>query len=51
MTVNDGVTQVDEIWFDESGIEADPDAVDRAEIFKGPASLAYGSDAIAGVVN
>lgn len=51
LTVNDGVVQQDQAWFDEFGIEADPDAVDRAEILKGPASLAYGSDAIAGVIN
>lgn len=51
LTVNDGVQQVDQPWFDEFGIEADPDAVSRYEILKGPASLAYGSDAIAGVVN
>ena len=51
LTVNDGVMQMDQPWFDEFGIEADPDAVDRVEILKGPASLAYGSDAIAGVVN
>ena len=51
LTVNDGVIQMDQVWFDEFGIEADPDAVDRVEILKGPASLAYGSDAIAGVIN
>ena len=51
LTLNDGVMQVGQTWFDEFGIEADPDAVDRVEILKGPASLAYGSDAIAGVVN
>jgi iron complex outermembrane recepter protein len=51
LTVNDGVEQVDQAWFDEFGIEADPDAVHRYEVLKGPASLAYGSDAIAGVVN
>ncbi|MFI5187358.1 MAG: TonB-dependent receptor plug domain-containing protein, partial [Chitinophagales bacterium] len=51
LTVNDGVQQVDQVWFDEFGIEADPDAVSRYEILKGPASLAYGSDAIAGVIN
>src|ERR1700722_5775065 len=51
LTVNDGVEQVDQAWFDEFGIEADPDAVHRYEILKGPASLAYGSDAIAGVIN
>ena len=51
LTVNDGVEQVDQAWFDEFGIEADPDAVHSYEILKGPASLAYGSDAIAGVIN
>jgi len=51
LTVNDGVIQVDQPWFDEFGIEADPNAVDRIEILKGPASLAYGSDAISGVIN
>jgi iron complex outermembrane recepter protein len=51
LTINDGVELVDQAWFDEFGIEADPDAVHKYEILKGPASLAYGSDAIAGVVN
>jgi iron complex outermembrane receptor protein len=51
LTINDGVEQVDQAWFDEFGIEADADAVHKYEILKGPASLAYGSDAIAGVVN
>jgi iron complex outermembrane receptor protein len=51
LTVNDGVEQMDQAWFDEFGIEADPDAVQRVEILKGPASLAYGSDGIAGVIN
>jgi iron complex outermembrane recepter protein len=51
LTVNDGVEQVDQPWFDEFGIEADPDAVNRYEVLKGPGSLAYGSDAISGVVN
>ena len=51
LTINDGVKQIDQAWFDEFGIEADPDAVRKYEILKGPASLAYGSDAIAGVVN
>ena len=51
LTINDGVQQVDQPWFDEFGIEADPNAVNRYEILKGPASLSYGSDAIAGVVN
>jgi len=51
LTVDDGVVQMDQPWFDEFGIEVDPDAVQRVEILKGPASLAYGSDAISGVVN
>jgi iron complex outermembrane receptor protein len=51
LTVNDGVEQVDQVWFDEFGIEADPDAVNRYEVLKGPASLAFGSDALAGVIN
>lgn len=51
LTINDGVEQVGQPWFDEFGIEIDPDAVHRVEILKGPASLAYGSDAIAGVIN
>ena len=51
LTMNDGVVQMDQPWFDEFGIEADPDAVHRVEILKGPASLAYGSDAVAGVIN
>ena len=32
-------------------IEIDEYAIDRIEIIKGPASLIYGSDALAGVVN
>jgi iron complex outermembrane receptor protein len=51
LTINDDVELVDQAWFDEFGIEADPNAVNRYEILKGPASLAYGSDAIAGVIN
>jgi iron complex outermembrane recepter protein len=51
LTISDGVALVDQPWFDEFGIEVDPDAVQRVEILKGPGSLAYGSDAIAGVIN
>src|SRR5947207_2078914 len=36
---------------DEYGIEADEYSIDKIEIVKGPASLTYGSDALAGVVN
>ena len=51
LTINDGVKQMGQVWFDEFGIEVDPNSVNRYEILKGPGSLAYGSDAIAGVIN
>ncbi|MGP8216553.1 MAG: TonB-dependent receptor [Bacteroidia bacterium] len=51
LSISDGVEQVDQPWFDEFGIEIDPDEVNRYEILKGPGSLAYGSDAISGVIN
>ena len=38
-------------WGDEHGIEIDEYSVNRVEILKGPASLSYGSDAMAGVIN
>ena len=51
LTLFDGVRQEGQQWGDEHGIEVDENAVDRIEIIKGPASLTYGSDALAGVVN
>jgi iron complex outermembrane receptor protein len=51
VTVNDGVRQEGQQWFDEFGIEIDEYSVNKVEILKGPASLAYGSDAMAGVIN
>src|SRR5579871_730964 len=51
VTVADGVPQQGQQWGDEFGIEVDQNAVSRVEILKGPASLAYGSDAISGVIN
>jgi iron complex outermembrane recepter protein len=51
LTLFDGVRQEGQQWGDEHGIEIDENAVERIEIVKGPASLIYGSDAIAGVVN
>lgn len=47
----DGVRQDGQQWGDEHGIEIDQNLVDRIEVIKGPASLIYGSDALAGVVN
>jgi iron complex outermembrane receptor protein len=51
VVINDGVRQEGQQWGDEHGIEIDELSVNRAEILKGPASLIYGSDAIAGVIN
>jgi iron complex outermembrane receptor protein len=51
LTLYDGVRQEGQQWGDEHGIEVDESAIDKAEIVKGPASLTYGSDGLAGVVN
>ncbi len=51
LTINDGVRQEGQQWGDEHGIEIDDYSVQRAEVLKGPASLIYGSDALAGVIN
>jgi len=50
LVVSDGVRQEGQQWGDEHGIEIDGADVYSAEILKGPASLMYGSDAMAGVV-
>ncbi len=49
--INDGVRQEGQQWGDEHGIEIDEYSVNKVEILKGPASLMYGSDALAGVLN
>ncbi len=51
LTLYDGVRQEGQQWGDEHGIEVDQYSIDRIEVVKGPASLSYGSDALAGVVN
>ena len=50
LLVSDGVRQEGQQWGDEHGIEVDDHAVNSVEVLKGPASLMYGSDAMAGVV-
>ena len=50
VVVNDGIRQEGQQWGDEHGIELDGAAVHSLEILKGPASLMYGSDALAGVL-
>ncbi|MEO6916192.1 MAG: TonB-dependent receptor [Chitinophagaceae bacterium] len=51
LTLYDGIRQEGQQWGDEHGIEVDQFSIDRVEIVKGPSSLSYGSDAVAGVVN
>lgn len=51
IVVNDGIKQEGQQWGDEHGIEIDEYSVNKIEILKGPASLMYGSDAMAGVIN
>ena len=50
VVVNDGIRQEGQQWGDEHGIEVDGQSVGSVEILKGPASLVYGSDALAGVI-
>src|SRR3984885_3713784 len=47
----DGERQEDFQWGDEHGILIDPYAVYNAEVIRGPASLQYGANAVAGVVS
>jgi iron complex outermembrane receptor protein len=51
IVVNDGIRQEGQQWGDEHGIEIDELNASRVEVLKGPASLMYGSDALAGVIN
>ena len=51
LTLYDGVRQEGQQWGDEHGIEVDAYNIEKAEIIKGPASLMFGSDALAGVVS
>ena len=50
VVISDGVRQEGQQWGDEHGVEVDGNSVGTVEILKGPASLMYGSDAMAGVV-
>ena len=50
VVVNDGIRQEGQQWGDEHGIEIDGMTVHSVEILKGPASLMYGSDALAGIL-
>lgn len=50
VSVADGVRQEGQQWGDEHGLELDGQGIGQVEILKGPASLMYGSDAMAGVI-
>lgn len=50
LVVSNGVRQEGQQWGDEHGVEVDAQSVHSVEILKGPASLMYGSDAMAGVL-
>ncbi len=50
VVLSEGVRQEGQQWGDEHGVEVDGSSVGSVEILKGPASLMYGSDAMAGVV-
>jgi iron complex outermembrane receptor protein len=51
LTLYDGMRQEGQQWGDEHGIEVDAYNIGKAEVIKGPASLLFGSDAVAGVVS
>jgi len=51
LTLYDGMRVETQQWGDEHGVPLDDYLIERAEVIKGPASLMYGSDAIAGVLS
>jgi len=51
LTLYDGMRVETQQWGDEHGVPLDDYVIEKAEIIEGPASLMYGSDAIAGVLS
>jgi iron complex outermembrane receptor protein len=51
IVLHDNIRQEGQQWGDEHGIEIDEFSIGKAEILKGPASLMYGSDGMAGAIN
>lgn len=49
--VQNGIKHEAQQWGSDHGLEIDQYGIESVQIIKGPASLLYGSDAIAGVVN
>ena len=50
VVAENGIKQQEQQWGTDHGLEIDQYAVEEVDIVKGPASLQYGSDAMAGVV-
>ena len=51
ISLYNGIRQEGQQWGDEHGIEIDEYSIDRIELVKGPGSMMYGSDGVAGVLN
>jgi outer membrane receptor protein involved in Fe transport len=51
LVLSNGLRLEDQSWSDEDGPSVDARLADRVEVIRGPTSVLYGSDAIAGVVN
>lgn len=51
LTMYDGLRVETQQWGDEHGVPMDDYIIEKAEVIEGPASLMYGSDAIAGVLS
>lgn len=51
VVVQNGIKHEAQQWGNDHGLEIDQYGIESIQIIKGPASLVYGSDAIAGVVN
>lgn len=51
LVLYDGMRQDGQQWGEEHGVEIDQFMIERVELVKGPASLVYGSDALAGAIH
>ncbi|NJK87623.1 MAG: Plug domain-containing protein [Bacteroidales bacterium] len=51
VVLENGIKHEGQQWGEDHGLEIDQFASDRIEVIKGPASLMYGSDAIAGIID
>ncbi len=50
VVIDNGVRQEGQQWGDDHGVEIDGASVSSVEVLKGPSSLMYGSDALAGTI-